>query len=55
VVDRLVEELGVELEVFSQHGRGSEFHLLLPAAILRPVGGGGATHLGTGETVRDPA
>jgi anti-sigma regulatory factor (Ser/Thr protein kinase) len=37
VVDRLVEELEVELEVYSEHGRGSAFHLLLPAEILRPV------------------
>ena len=37
VVDRLVEELGVELEVYSEHGRGSAFHLLLPATVLRPV------------------
>jgi signal transduction histidine kinase len=35
VVDRLVEELGVELEVYSEHGRGSAFHLLLPAEMLR--------------------
>jgi two-component system sensor histidine kinase BarA len=35
VVDRLVEELGVELEVYSEHGRGSAFHLLLPAKMLR--------------------
>jgi anti-sigma regulatory factor (Ser/Thr protein kinase) len=35
VVDRLVEELGVELEVYSEHGRGSAFHLVLPAAMLR--------------------
>jgi signal transduction histidine kinase len=35
VVDRLVEELGLELEVFSQYGRGSEFHLLLPGRMLR--------------------
>ena len=35
VVDRLVEELGLELEVYSEYGRGSAFHLLLPAAFLR--------------------
>jgi signal transduction histidine kinase len=35
VVDRLVEELGLELEVYSEYGRGSAFHLLLPAASLR--------------------
>jgi signal transduction histidine kinase len=41
VVDRLVEELGLELEVYSEYGRGSAFHLLLPAAILRTIEGVG--------------
>jgi signal transduction histidine kinase len=36
VVDRLVEELGLDLEVYSEYGRGSAFHLLLPAEMLRP-------------------
>jgi two-component sensor histidine kinase len=36
VVDRLVEELGLTLEVFSEHGRGSSFELLLPMSLLRP-------------------
>ena len=35
VVDRLVEELGLELEVFSEYGRGSAFHLVVPGALLR--------------------
>ncbi len=35
VVDRLVEELGLELEVYSEYGRGSAFHLLVPARLLR--------------------
>lgn len=35
VVDRLVEELGLTLEVYSEYGRGSAFHLLLPASMLR--------------------
>jgi signal transduction histidine kinase len=35
VVDRLVEELGLELEVYSEYGRGSAFHLILPGAMLR--------------------
>jgi signal transduction histidine kinase len=35
VVDRLVSELGLTLEVFGQHGQGSEFRLVLPAAMLR--------------------
>jgi signal transduction histidine kinase len=39
VVDRLVDELGLELEVYSEHGRGSAFHLILPAEILRPSEG----------------
>jgi hypothetical protein len=37
VVDRLVEELGIDLEVYSEHGRGSAFHLLLPVPMLRSV------------------
>jgi len=37
VVDRLVEELGLELEVYSEYGRGSAFHLLVPGAILREL------------------
>lgn len=40
VVDRLVEELGLELEVYSEFGRGSAFHLLLPGAFLRQVAEG---------------
>jgi hypothetical protein len=35
VVDRLVEELGLTLEVFSEYGRGSNFELLLPLNILK--------------------
>jgi two-component sensor histidine kinase len=35
VVDRLVEELGFAIEVFSQYGRGSMFHLLVPDSFLR--------------------
>ncbi len=35
VVDRLVEELNLTLEVYSEYGHGSAFHLLLPAKILR--------------------
>jgi signal transduction histidine kinase len=38
VVDRLVEELGLTLEVYSEYGHGSAFHLLLPAAMLRQAG-----------------
>ena len=35
VVDRLVEELGLNLEVYSEYGRGSAFSLVLPEAFLR--------------------
>jgi hypothetical protein len=35
VVDRLVEDLGLTLEVYSQEGRGSAFHLHLPGELLR--------------------
>jgi hypothetical protein len=38
VVERLVKELGLELEVYSEYGRGSAFHLLLPPQLLRPQG-----------------
>jgi hypothetical protein len=39
VVDRLVKDLGLELEVFSEYGHGSTFELLLPPASLRSVQG----------------
>jgi hypothetical protein len=35
VVDRLVEELGLGLEVYSEYGQGSAFRLLLPDHLLR--------------------
>jgi hypothetical protein len=35
VVDRLVSELGLTLEVFSEYGHGSTFELLIPPAMLR--------------------
>ncbi|HEY1861811.1 MAG TPA: HAMP domain-containing sensor histidine kinase [Gemmataceae bacterium] len=35
IVDRLVEELGLSLEVYSEYGRGSAFHLSLPSSALR--------------------
>ena len=35
VVDRLIEDLGLTLKVYSEHGRGSAFHLLLPERLLR--------------------
>jgi signal transduction histidine kinase len=31
----LVRELGLALEVYSEHERGSAFHLVLPASLLR--------------------
>jgi signal transduction histidine kinase len=34
-VDNLLKELGLTLEVYSEHNRGSAFHLLLPLARLR--------------------
>jgi signal transduction histidine kinase len=37
VVDRLIEELGLTLEVFSEHGRGSKFEVLLPPDHMRPI------------------
>jgi signal transduction histidine kinase len=37
VVDRLVEELGLTLEVFSEYGRGSKFEVLLPPDSVRPI------------------
>jgi nitrogen-specific signal transduction histidine kinase len=36
VVERLVEELDVDLEVHSEYGRGSVFHLVVPWRMLRP-------------------
>jgi signal transduction histidine kinase len=35
VVDRLVEELGLTLDVFSEYGHGSSFEVILPATKLR--------------------
>ena len=35
VVDRLVEELGLTLDVFSEYGHGSSFEVILPAEKLR--------------------
>jgi signal transduction histidine kinase len=39
VVDRLVEELGLTLDVFSEYGHGSSFEVILPAQQLRRVEG----------------
>jgi hypothetical protein len=35
VVDRLVEELGLTLDVFSEYGHGSSFEVVIPAKMLR--------------------
>jgi signal transduction histidine kinase len=40
VVERLVEELEIDLEVYSEFGRGSAFHLLVPWRMLRPISEG---------------
>lgn len=37
VVDRLVAELGLSLDVYSEYGHGSAFYVLVPAALLRPA------------------
>ncbi len=37
VVDRLVEELGLTLDVFSEYGHGSSFEVILPAQKLRQM------------------
>jgi signal transduction histidine kinase len=39
VVDRLLQELNLTLEVFSEYGHGSTFDLLLPLTMLRPAEG----------------
>ncbi len=39
VVDRLVDELELTLDVFSEYGRGSSFELMLPMRFLRPASG----------------
>ena len=41
VVDRLVEELELALEVFSEYGQGSSFELIVPMKTLRHGGGTG--------------
>jgi len=41
IVDRLVDELGLSLEVYSEYGRGSAFHLALPENLLRLKGSDG--------------
>jgi signal transduction histidine kinase len=39
VVDRLVEEMGLKMEMYSEYGRGSAFHLYVPKVMLRRHGG----------------
>jgi anti-sigma regulatory factor (Ser/Thr protein kinase) len=40
VVDRLVEELALTLDVYSEYGRGSAFHLIVPLSMLRQTDAG---------------
>jgi len=51
VVDRLLEELGLELKVDSQLGRGSTFHLLIPITMLRRTSGADTARLTTIDTL----
>lgn len=44
VVDRLVEDLGLSLEVYSEFGHGSNFELVIPAELLRKAGGEEKNH-----------
>jgi hypothetical protein len=39
VVERLVTDLGLDLDVYSEYGRGSAFHLLIPEKMLRRAPG----------------
>jgi two-component sensor histidine kinase len=48
VVDRLVSELGLTLEVFSEYGHGSTFELLIPPAMLRPAAQGNGEGMRSG-------
>jgi anti-sigma regulatory factor (Ser/Thr protein kinase) len=38
VVDRLVDDLGLTLDVYSEYGHGSKFDLIIPGDTLRPTG-----------------
>jgi nitrogen-specific signal transduction histidine kinase len=55
VVERLVEELELKLEVFSQYGRGSEFELVLPMKFLRQALGAPVEQSATGAMGERPA
>lgn len=50
VVDQLVSELELELEVFSEYGRGSTFHLLIPGRLLRSKPGPDTAILSSQDT-----
>jgi signal transduction histidine kinase len=39
VVDRLVEDLGLTLDVYSEYRNGSNFELIIPPQMVRPMGG----------------
>jgi hypothetical protein len=52
VVDRLVRELGLLWEFDSEHGRGSDFRVLLPRRLLRPCPPGLGGHDDAGARQR---
>jgi anti-sigma regulatory factor (Ser/Thr protein kinase) len=55
VVERLVEELELKLEVFSEYGRGSSFELVLPMKFLRQATGAPGERSAAGSMGERPA
>jgi signal transduction histidine kinase len=55
VVERLVEELELKLEVFSEYGRGSAFELVLPMKFLRQATDAPAERSAAGSEGERPA